>query len=1179
LNKTVFSLTRKIILAVCIILLPVTITFIYSYYNNKRHLKEHIQGDLTVLAEAYEGLVYQFLDISKKRAEDFASDGFIRDELDHLNRNEKYSSAPLSNHLARNKMPLDENLLSMRIATLDGIIVASTDPAIAGLNISTDKYFTKGLHNTVVTEVDAEGVGAPRLAISTPITSRESGKTIGVLTNSILLSGLNSVLSGRYTKESGSMKPLRPARKTMEAYVVNMNRFMLTNSLFVDSAVMRQKVNTLPVQKCLSAGMEYTGFYNDYRGVEVAGASMCMKSLGWVLLVEYEAEEAFMAIEEIKRDALVAAAIAASMIILSFYLFFKNIVLRIRDLSLAAEEIAKGKYDITIPVNTTDEIGVLSAAFNSMATDVRDRTSELKHSAQGLKEAQQIARIGSWDWDIINNKLTWSDETYHLFGLIPDETVATYEGFLRTVHPDDRDAVIAAVHEALDNRTEYAISHRIVLPNGSERYVNERASITFDNMLRPIRMLGTIQDVTEQRRAEEEIRTLAKFPSENPNPVMRISREGKLLYANDAATPLLGECGFDPEETNSLSTKLREVLNHTYTTGQSADLSIAHDSRFYSLVVTPIADTDYAYVYGVDVTEERESKFEQKKLSAAIEQSVNVVFITDINGTIEYVNPMFETITLFSKDEAIGHTPKILASGETPLETYDELWNTVLSGKTWRSEFKNRKKNGEPYWCNTVVSPITDENGTVTHFLAVQEDITEQRKANDKIKYMASHDEASGLINRSRFIELLRGWISIAESSDETGVLMIVDIDRFKVMNDIYGHAMGDEYLKGLAKILDYTLDRAFEKYTSKTVIEPILGRMSGDEFALFLPSASEKVGRDIAEKLRKAVESYQMSENFGSLTASIGIALYPDSGTNTQELFTRADAAMYRSKELGRNRCHLYHPDDQDMEKLHSRIEWKDKILKALKDDRFEPWFQPIMSLADNKIHHYEVLARMRSEEGEILLPGVFIQVAETYGLVGAIDRTIIGKTMTLQAENQKKGIDISYSMNLSGIDLGDEEFLHFIKETIIKTGANPRRLVFEITETAAIGHIARAVQFIDALKEVGCRFSLDDFGVGFTSFVYLKEMDVDFIKIDGSFIRKLDENPKDQLFVKAISEVAKGMGIETIAEFVENESTLNILRQYNVDFAQGYHIGKPAPELLEISLKKSSKHLRIAK
>ena len=343
---------------------------------------------------------------------------------------------------------------------------------------------------------------------------------------------------------------------------------------------------------------------------------------------------------------------------------------------------------------------------------------------------------------------------------------------------------------------------------------------------------------------------------------------------------------------------------------------------------------------------------------------------------------------------------------------------------------------------------------------------------------------------------------------------------------------------------------------------------------------ASESVGRDIAEKMRKTIEAYIMSENFGSLTASIGMVLYPNDGVSSHDLFARADAALIRAKELGRNRCHLYHPDDRDIEKLHSRVEWKERIQRALKEDRFEPWFQPIMTMHDNSIHHYEVLARLRSEDDEILLPGVFIQVAETYGLVGAIDRDIIGKTMTLQAQNQENGIDISYSMNLSGIDLGDEEFLHFIKETVHETGADPTRLIFEITETAAVGHIARAVRFIDALKELGCRFSLDDFGVGFTSFVYLKEMEVDFIKIDGSFIRKLDENPKDQLFVKAITEVAKGMNIETIAEFVENESTLKLLKEYNVDFAQGYHIGKPAPNLLDITTnKKGDNHLRIAK
>ena len=252
------------------------------------------------------------------------------------------------------------------------------------------------------------------------------------------------------------------------------------------------------------------------------------------------------------------------------------------------------------------------------------------------------------------------------------------------------------------------------------------------------------------------------------------------------------------------------MFQDTYAASQNREYDVSHLGRTYYLVITPITDADYSYIYGVDVTEERSSKYEQKKLFAAIEQSVSITYITDIDGVIEYVNPMFESITGFSKEEAIGNTPKILSSGDTPIDVYEDLWSTVLAGKMWRRVIKNKKKNGDPYWCNTAVSPIKNEQGVVTNFLSVQEDITTQIKTSDRIKYLASHDETSGLINRSRFIILLKGWISMAEDTDETGVLLIVGIDRFKVMNNIYGYAMGDEYLKGLAGTLDHTLSARF---------------------------------------------------------------------------------------------------------------------------------------------------------------------------------------------------------------------------------------------------------------------------------------------------------------------------------------------------------------------------------
>ncbi|MEK7680213.1 MAG: EAL domain-containing protein, partial [Deltaproteobacteria bacterium] len=454
----------------------------------------------------------------------------------------------------------------------------------------------------------------------------------------------------------------------------------------------------------------------------------------------------------------------------------------------------------------------------------------------------------------------------------------------------------------------------------------------------------------------------------------------------------------------------------------------------------------------------------------------------------------FVDVTGYSRDEAVGQTPRILSSGELPNGRYEDLWKTILSGKTWRNVLKNRKKDGGFYWCNSVISPIKNDSGEITHFLAVQEDITQKMFSDEKLKYLAHYDELTGLINRSRFMELMDKYTSYAGTSGSTGVLLLMDMDQFKFLNDTLGHSSGDNYLRRTGKLLQSGIDLIYKERMIGG--KAFIGRLSGDEFAVFLPSVSKEEGINIAERLRKSVEQFRFSEDQRSMTISIGIAIYPDHGTDTGMLFTRADAAVYRAKEQGRNRCHVYLPEDHDLEKMHSRLSWKDKILKALKEDRFDPWFQPILDLHDNEVHHYEVLARMRDEEGAVLLPGAFIEIAENFGIIGAIDRVIIEKAMRLQAELKSQGKVLSFAINLSGKDLIDDDLLSFIQTKIAETGADPNRLIFEITETAAISDLDRAKKFVKALKTLGCNFALDDFGVGFTSFIYLKELQVDLIK-----------------------------------------------------------------------------------
>ncbi|MDO8445683.1 MAG: EAL domain-containing protein [Deltaproteobacteria bacterium] len=551
-----------------------------------------------------------------------------------------------------------------------------------------------------------------------------------------------------------------------------------------------------------------------------------------------------------------------------------------------------------------------------------------------------------------------------------------------------------------------------------------------------------------------------------------------------------------------------------------------------------------------------------RKLSMIIEHSVDIVFITNTKGTIEYVNPMFEKVTGWSKEEAVGQNPRILSSGETTKADYQGLWDTISAGKTWRGIFKNKKKSGDFYWGIGVITPIKNEKGEITNFLAVQEDITENKKAEERSEYLANSDVLTGLLNRERLIELLNEWFR--GCIDKQGILFLIGIDDFKSINDTYGHGVGDSLLQRVARLIQSSLIE-MNLPQMEDPGEILSGRMGGDEFAVFLPGLDVNKGIEVCERLRKDIEGSRPMAFDAHITASIGIVSYPEHGRTTTELFKKSDAALSRAKEMGRNRCHLYSPEDKVLENIHLRLTEKTRILKALEEDRFVPWFQPILSLKDGMITHYEALARMRDEDGTILPPSAFIDTAERFGLIGAIDRIITEKTMRVQAEMGRQKKYVSFGMNLSGKDLGDEDILLFLQSKIKETGADPSHLIFEITETAAVYDLDRAVKFITELKSMGCRFSLDDFGVGFTSLVYLREMQVDYIKIDGAFVKKLPESPNDQLFVKAIVDVARGMGIKTVAEFVESEKTLNLLKEYGVDYAQGYFIGKPGPKLLK--------------
>lgn len=434
----------------------------------------------------------------------------------------------------------------------------------------------------------------------------------------------------------------------------------------------------------------------------------------------------------------------------------------------------------------------------------------------------------------------------------------------------------------------------------------------------------------------------------------------------------------------------------------------------------------------------------------------------------------------------------------------------------------------------------------------------------EKIDNLTYYDGLTGLLNRSRFIELLNEWTHDAQKSAvNRGALLLIDIDQFKFISDTYGHGMGDDFLRRIAKLLQATLQYINVQHFNEPGKENVLCRLAADEFAVFLPYANRATGMDVAEQLRKNVERFFQPDMPSHLTVSVGVSLYHNHGDTASELLTKADIAMFRAKDLGRNKSHFYTPEDKDIEKMRSRLIWKENILEAINEDRFEVWFQPIVDLKDDVTRHYEVLARMRGMDGNIILPGPFIDIAERFGLMETIVKIIIEKAMRLHADVNKQGGHLTFCINISGKELTNEGFFHFLQSTIYKTGIDPEFLVFEITETASIGDIGMAIKILRLLKSIGCHISLDDFGVGYTSFLYLKEMHVDYLKIAGPFIGNLAHNLNDQLFVKSIVSVAKGLNIKTVAEFVEKGETIKILKEIGVDYAQGYHIGMPSPTL----------------
>lgn len=588
--------------------------------------------------------------------------------------------------------------------------------------------------------------------------------------------------------------------------------------------------------------------------------------------------------------------------------------------------------------------------------------------------------------------------------------------------------------------------------------------------------------------------------------------------------------------------------------------TVLQDDGLHTYISTkfPLFDQK-GQVYGIcgmstDISKRKEIELNLKKLSLAVEQSPNLVVITNTHGIIEYVNHKITELTGYLPEEVIGKQPSIFKSDKTPDSIHQELWDIISSGLEWRGILQNKKKNGEIYWAQESIAPVKDDDGIITHYVAIQEDVTAARALSEKVSYQANHDPLTGLINRQAFENRLQRVVETAKENQSEHALCYLDLDQFKIVNDSCSHAAGDELLRQLSKELSLTIRH-----------RDTLGRLGGDEFAVLMEHCSLDQAQRTATKVLETVSQFQFLWDNKSFRIGVSIGLIPITvkSSGVGELLKQADIACYAAKDAGRNRIHVFLQHDDDyIQQHHGEMDWVSKINHALEQDRFILYAQGINPLRPGLEPHYEILIRMLGDNDEIINPGAFLPTVERYHLSQKIDRWVIRHTLLWIKNNPEKfNKNTVFSVNLSGQNLGDKLLLDFIFSEFLLTGVDYKNICFEITETAAILNLSTASDFIISLKNAGCKFSIDDFGSGLSSFDYLKKLPVDYLKIDGVFVKDITSDPVDLALVKSINEIGHVMGKQTIAEFVENQAILDELNKIGVDYAQGYHLDKPKP------------------
>ncbi len=851
---------------------------------------------------------------------------------------------------------------------------------------------------------------------------------------------------------------------------------------------------------------------------------------------------------------------------------------------IRAEMMALHRDGHEVPVEVTGSPLVTSAGWrvNAFASDISDRKraeDELRASETRFRALATQAPGGIYETRA-DGWCTFASERWCEVAGLTNEEALGY-GWANALHPDDLSEVVAGWQQARESERDFSLEYRLVRPDGEVRWVHGTATPIKDEGGAVTGFIGVALDMTERKRTETDARLAGEIAANMAEGVCLVRlADDRIVFANRRFEEIFGY------EMGELIGRGVDVLNAPGVEDPAAMATeiqkrVAERGAWHGEIHNMRKDGTVFWTQGNvstfdhpehgpvsvaiqwDVTEQKQAQTEAREAEArfrsAFEESPIGVALTSLDGRFVQVNHSLAEMVGYSVEDLQGRDYAAISHPDD-VGRDEQALAELVAGKLTSHNGETRfiHASGHPVSVALSLNLIRDSDGEPSHLLAQMQDVTDRKRYEQKLQHMADHDPLTGLLNRRSFERELTAHVARSSRYGPEGALLMLDIDHFKYVNDTLGHNAGDAIIVRVAQAVRTALRES-----------DVIARLGGDEFAVLLPKAGVDHVRVVVENLLEAVRGESdAASKLGprGLSASVGVAMVTDiDGLTGEDLLVNADLAMYDAKEAGRDRMAVYSHEDRNETRMKGRVTWVQRIRTALDQDRFSLLAQPIVDLSTGRDGQYELLLRMRNESGDLIPPGAFLYIAERLDLVQDIDRWVVGRAMDILAERERAGAPLTLEVNLSGRSIGDASLVSFIEERLADSRIDASRLIFEITETAAVSNIAAAREFAEQLSEMGCRFALDDFGAGFGSFYYLKHLPFDILKIDGEFVRNCRTSATDRLVIGAVVEIAKGLGKQTIGEFVEDDETARLLTRLGVDYGQGFHLGVPAPvELL---------------